>query len=147
MDMKARMKGGPRHTITSLNVMVKAVERDMWPTPKATDGDRGGRGDLFAMVRTGRTSRRREWPTPTTQDAKNDGGPSQFKRNTIPLNAAVKMWPTPTANRRSGLQSHGTNAILGQLNPRWLEWLMGYPDGWTELELSVTRSSRKSPNG
>ena len=37
MAMKARMKGGPRNTITSLQVMAKA----MWPTPTTTDAKRG----------------------------------------------------------------------------------------------------------
>src|SRR3990167_1807991 len=37
------------------------------------------------------------------------------------------LWPTPTATRRSGLQSHGKNALLGQVNPAFLEWLMGLP--------------------
>ena len=23
----------------------------------------------------------------------------------------------------------------GQLNPEWVEWLMGYPIGWTELNV------------
>jgi hypothetical protein len=22
----------------------------------------------------------------------------------------------------------------GSLNPQWVEWLMGYPEGWTDLE-------------
>jgi hypothetical protein len=39
MAMKQRMKGGPRNTITSLTVMVKAVERDMLPTPTANRRD------------------------------------------------------------------------------------------------------------
>ena len=50
------------------------------------------------------------WPTPTAQDAKNNGGPSQHNRNTKPLNAEVG----------------------GSLNPQWVEWLMGYPSGWTD---------------
>ena len=58
------------------------------------------------------------WPTPTTQDASNNGGPSQLKRNTLPLNAAV---------------TNG-NPSSGSLNPTWIEWLMGYPQGWTDLE-------------
>ena len=63
--------------------------------------------------------------------------------------AAVEegTWPTPTASRRSGLQSHGVNAISGALNPTWVEWLMGFPLGWTDLGASETRSSRRSPNG
>lgn len=32
-----------------------------WPTPRATDGERGGRGDLLAKLRTGTTSRRKDW--------------------------------------------------------------------------------------
>jgi hypothetical protein len=69
----------------------------LWPTPKAADGERGGRGDLLAWVRGYDNSH----------------------------------YPTPTSSRRSGLQSHGKNAILGSLNPTWVEWLMGYPLGWT----------------
>jgi len=26
----------------------------------------------------------------------------------------------------------------GKLNPRWVEWLMGFPLGWTDLEASET---------
>jgi hypothetical protein len=32
----------------------------------------------------------------------------------------------------------------GQLNPTWVEWLMGYPLGWTALEGWGTRSSRSA---
>jgi DNA-cytosine methyltransferase len=35
--------------------------------------------------------------------------------------------------------------VSGQLNPTWVEWLMGFPSGWTECEPSATPSSRKSP--
>lgn len=33
---------------------------------------------------------------------------------------------------------------LGPMNPMWVEWLMGYPIGWTELNASETLSSRSS---
>jgi hypothetical protein len=65
------------------------------------------------------------WPTPTTQDAKNNGSPSQQRRNTRPLNA------------RAG----------GPLNPEWIEWLMGFPIGWTALAPSGTPCSRRSRSG
>lgn len=72
-----------------------------WPTPTASGGDKGGRGDLLARVRTGKTSRRREWPTPTASDAE-VGGEATDKRpsgakGTVNLPGAVKTWPTPTA--------------------------------------------------
>jgi len=47
------------------------------------------------------------------------------------------------ANRRAGLQSHGVNVVSGSLNPTWVEWLMGYPLGWTDLDASEMPSSPK----
>jgi hypothetical protein len=61
------------------------------------------------------------FPTPTLQDASNNGGPSQRHRNSLPLNAVAG----------------------GSLNPTWVEWLMGFPLGWTALDASETPSSRK----
>ena len=31
----------------------------------------------------------------------------------------------------------------GALNPPWVEWLMGFPIGWTDCEPAATPSSRK----
>jgi hypothetical protein len=72
-----------------------------------------------------RPKRMKAWlyPTPTTQDASNNGGASQYNRNTLPLNAEIG----------------------GALNPIWVEWLMGYPEGWTDCKDSETQSFRKSP--
>jgi hypothetical protein len=75
----------------------------------------------------------------------------------------VARWPTPNA----GLEKHSTQTAYwenriakgrqndiqmavyretgsGQLNPTWVEWLMGYPLGWTALEGWATRSSRSA---
>lgn len=32
----------------------------------------------------------------------------------------------------------------GPLNPEWVEWLMGFPIGWTELSVSETPSSQRN---
>ena len=61
--------------------------------------------------------------------------------------SAARLLPTLTANRWSGLQSHGVNAMLGPLNPEWCEWFMGFPIGWTESLPSDEPWRRKSPNG
>jgi hypothetical protein len=61
-----------------------------------------------------------------------------------PAWSRVHLLPTPTASRRDGLQSHGVNVVSGSLNPQWVEWLMGFPDGWTALDASEMPSSRKS---
>jgi len=115
------------------------------------------------------------WPTPTANLYEVSDVPALLERReeckarqnngngfglTLQQAVAVRMWPTPTADRYSGLQSHGQNAILGSLNPQWVSWLMGYPVDWCDLpdvqpsecpigstssEPSATPSSRRSP--
>src|SRR5207302_4671646 len=51
---------------------------------------------------------------------------------------ASGFWPTPvgTETRRTAPYSQGGQSmsfVLGGMpNPRWLEWLMGLPDGWPD---------------
>lgn len=56
------------------------------------------------------------------------------------------LWPTPVRRDyrspgRSRLERTGSKAgeclpqvVGGQLNPDWVEWLMGWPTGWTDLK-------------
>ncbi len=87
------------------------------------------------------------WPTPTQADGMGGPGSSGRDGGDNLRTAVAETLPTPTASRRTGLQSHGKNVVTGQLNPTWVEWLMGFPEGWTDLEPSATPSSPKSPNG
>jgi hypothetical protein len=89
----------------------------LWPTPRADDG-RGAGGLSHARREAGRKPdtlsevirAEKLWPTPLAQDAKNNG--NQSGRHSTELNAAVG----------------------GSLNPAWVEWLMGYEIGYTDLE-------------
>ena len=87
----------------------------MWPTPKASAA-----GPDFAAVNRGKAISLQTavamFPTPTVQDASNNGAPSQHRRNAKPLNAVAG----------------------GALNPTWVEWLMGWPLGWTDCGASAT---------
>lgn len=65
---------------------------------------------------------------------------------------ALRLWPTPSAREFKGgrrpetLKAKGrtpSNTLadsvksageVGQLNPDWVEWLMGFPIGWTDLD-------------
>lgn len=92
----------------------------MWPTPKASAA-----GPDFAAMKRGKSI---SWqtavamfPTPTVQDATNNGGKSQYQRNSLPLNAIAG----------------------GALNPTWVEWLMGWPLGWTDCGASATDRFRE----
>lgn len=60
----------------------------------------------------------------------------------------IKLFPTPLARDWKGTtgKNRATQNLpnlfetkFGKLNPSWIEWLMGYPSGWTELNLSATR--------
>ena len=104
------------------------------------------------------------WPTPTTQEIehpKADITPtgrrlSKDGKTSHSLNLAdsVKLWPTPTARDGKGASGHKKESrrladltyrarivdgvTTGSLNPTWVEWLMGFPLGWTDLEDSET---------
>ena len=90
----------------------------------------------------------RMWPTPLSSDYKN-----MDTANQMSLSTSVRMWPTPVArDHKGGYQGgrvrngkvswdsldvavqHTDNQEKtgGQLNPMFVEWLMGYPKGWTE---------------
>jgi hypothetical protein len=126
----------------------------LWPTPSAADGT-GGPGE--SEKRLGGLNLRtavRLWKTPTAEDCQ-DRAFARNNRGEPKLSAQVKMYPTPTSSSGGSNatspavteRGHGTNlaaAIGGALNPTWVEWLMGFPLGWTVLEHWVTRSSRKS---
>jgi len=67
---------------------------------------------------------------------------------------ASGFWPTPVADdthHRTKPFSQGgislSHLIGGPTNPRWLEWLMGFPMGWTDVERSATLLCRRSLNG
>jgi len=86
-------------------------------------------------------------PTATTVDAgsyfNQSKSPSAKKRPTLGAMAKHGLWPTPRASERQQQNSLDRgmalsravrkNAILGQLNAEFVEWLMGFPKGWTDL--------------
>lgn len=126
-----------------------ATAARMWPTPVASAGKHGGRvtprkgregGSLIEAVAA------RMWPTPTAQDAEQAGGRASIEAgNRRPtLSFAVKNFPTPAARdfRHPNAKSHEDrgrgmkgeqlpNTVGGPLNPEFVEWLMGWPQGWT----------------
>lgn len=92
------------------------------------------------------------WPTPTARDHKGANSMEHLKQPKEPGNQhhvgqlanAVKLYTTPCAADATG-STGGANHrslrtdVAGQLNPMWVEWLMGFPIGWTDLNASGTR--------
>lgn len=107
-----------------------------FPTPLATDsrGSCGGKRSLRTFVRN--------FPTPRASDGDKQTGMSKARRATRPpgsLPEYVRRFPTPTVkgnhNRRGSSPKSGDGLATvagGPLNPDWVEWLMGWPIGWTE---------------
>lgn len=164
----AAQQSGERSSGTTTDDIAAYVTRDgLLPTPTAVSygTNQGG-----AMGRTGKVrpslqtmAQNGLWPTPTGQDGENKGGPSQYHRHSLSLNAAANIWPTPRASEwkgtgplGSGSQEHRLkrgylDATVqhveqrnGALNPEFVEWLMGYPVGYTALSPSVMRWCRSS---
>ena len=92
------------------------------------------------------------WPTPTVCGNYNRKGASNASGDG--LETAVRTWPTPTARDwRSGKASSETmernarplsEVVGGLLNPTWVEWLMGWPLGWTDCAASATARFRSA---
>lgn len=96
----------------------------MWPTPTCPNGGRSvahvtdWRSERTAYSAKGKkvqidlAAAVRRWPTPTAHNAKETNAPSESERN------------TPTLAAQAG----------GALNPTWVELLMGWPKGWTDVQ-------------
>ena len=114
----------------------------MLPTPQAIDGSGEGRelrlkkdcnrdpnqpgswrGDLKDVVRM--------LPTPATRDYKGANGPDHMTKD------------RPHMDQLPNAITHGTNPGL-RLQPAFVEWMMGYPIGYTDLKPSEMPLSRKS---
>ncbi len=129
-----------------------AVQSRLWPTPKASPSGpdfararRPGSGgdDLPTAV-----AREELWPTPNAADGK--GGrisPDEtILRGRRPSGAKAQR-TLREAVRKADLDGGSPPRRAGALNPTWVEWLMGFPLGWTALPPSATPSSRRSRSG
>tara|TARA_R100000951_G_C2634027_1_gene178661 strand:+ start:170 stop:1168 length:999 start_codon:yes stop_codon:yes gene_type:complete len=73
----------------------------------------------------GGTKIRQKWPTPNTSDANGANLPHDIGRNYL----RAEVLPEEIQKKNcTEAREHG------QLNPSWVEWLMGWPIGWTALE-------------
>ncbi len=96
-----------------------------WPTPRASMAHGPSAAEIAAgdpMCRLETAVLVRPWPTPTARLGEQRG--AQAKRYSDPKRSN---------DLDDAVAASGT---IGQLNPTWIEWLMGFPEGWTDLEHS-----------
>ena len=99
------------------------------------------------------------WPTPSAALTNDGEEPESFMARAaklkeqgingngagIPLTVACKQMHGPQDPKQTGAESPKTSGL--RLNPRFVEWLMGFPDEWTVCEHSATPSSQhKQPS-
>lgn len=130
---------------------INVTESGLLPTPKASDSKNRSSPADFKRNAPGLSAIVHMWPTPKASDWNKRGKVSADPRNGLP--GAVISFPTPTASdankwsnesleerKAKGRQVRLNTAVSpqggagGMLNPDWVEWLMGWPIGWTDLK-------------
>lgn len=107
------------------------MNKKMWPTPVSSDAN-GGVSDKTFIGYTEEKKKKRmsvlrdavlhTFPTPGTTGLSNGSG------NCEKANQLYKEGVITEEERKSFRAGNG-----GQLNPDWVEFLMGWPIGWTRL--------------
>tara|TARA_R110000823_G_scaffold79134_3_gene180250 strand:+ start:416 stop:862 length:447 start_codon:yes stop_codon:yes gene_type:complete len=110
--------------------------RKYWPTPTTYRGPNEGNVRLMrGLIDDGTTTReearamigadpfRKQWKIP--------------ERKTVPTPAATDWKGSSKPGQRRGQLTDPAMGVIpagGRLNPTWVEWLMGWPLGFTDLE-------------
>jgi hypothetical protein len=140
------------------------ARRNLWPTPTAKDCDASGSRNTETSNAHAGTSltdavrqdggRGRTWSTPTKRDAESlakvtrgAGSRARGQERIEPLAVQVateerRSWASPAARDYRSGRGRSPNGhtpqlpeqIGGNLNPDWVELLMGLPRGWTRLD-------------
>lgn len=146
------MRNGTVYPLPPLAHLTDATESGSWPTPTANSSNQcsvdaalreaerlhpQGRWTLMSQVAAEMVHGNRMWPTPAARDWRGANGyETSLKKQAEGRRAQMGQLP-------NAVQMVEGKAIRGTLNPAWVEWLMGFPIGWTDLGPSATPSSRK----
>jgi len=104
-------KGGRKSSHGRPDGLRSKVDPRIWPTPRATASE----------GRTWRGTPEKLWPTPRFSEYKGTG----------PLGSKSQAHRLDRGYLDATVQD--SEQETGPLNPDWVEWLMGFPIGWTDL--------------
>jgi len=155
------MRNGECWEQRTLEQTIKGTESGLSPngvdsfhTPNTTGLDGGSNSRRALKIR------KETWPTPTASQGRSEGMILQMRQlvesGTTTVAEAEAMiggsltpkrmrkWGTPKVqNSRHALRDRGKGNLGeqvsglhngGKLNPTWVEWLMGWPLGWTDVK-------------
>jgi hypothetical protein len=124
----SRMRSGERSDEPVLDKQAKAL----WQTPRAEGFDaerhRGQTDSLHSQTKA--------WPTPPASDGKRAISPDERDRTqgaTLSATVSRSFLPDPTTET-PGSASPRSTAVL---SPRFVEWLMGFPAGWSDPSCGI----------
>jgi hypothetical protein len=138
----ANNAGGPSRTRGMLNggYVDLTVAARLWATPQAHDGHGPKTPEQIQVMRERCGAGVRNlnedvamWQTPATDSFRSRGGD---RKDEMGLDQQARVFPSSHRDHRTpdGPQSSpNVPTLRRRLNPRFVEWLMGFPIGWTEL--------------
>lgn len=107
------------------------MQAEQWQTP-ASDSFRHRGGDRVGEM--GLDQQARFWATPTSRDHKDGANPSEA----VPTNSLLgRQAPRIMLDGNESLPSDPTSRPRRKLNPKFVAWLMDFPEGWLELNSSA----------
>lgn len=120
--------------------MPLAAQASHWATPTAHDARRPG-ADLTSAQRGNLSRDAALWASPRAEMARALGNPAHITprrgNGNIEDQTAAFSLPAPATSTDGETSSH----VRRSLNPLFVEWLMGWPPGWTWLALTPPAST------
>jgi len=126
---------GYAYALPTVGRNITGIGGGYWPTPDTRGFVNEGSLSMLSKMcdteaefvamgyRAAAKKKAKYWPTPKDHDSQDTCAPSEEFRNTPNL----------------------TWLVGGKLNPDWVEWLMGFPIGFTASKDWETRKSRSKP--
>lgn len=145
------MQNGALYLLPTPELFISGSESGLWQTPVADDSVSRAKGKWNSRGEP-KLSAQVMWPTPTV--CGNYNRPGASATSGMGLASAVKLFPTTTGGGKSKTSCLGDwggsgsrkkmetliedGEMFGPLNPEWVEWLMGWPIGATDLKPLAT---------